>query len=215
MAVFSKSYRMERRVLPAFTEHKMGDRSHKFNENACMSRALIYAICMLLPWPEAARARAVSVAAVSLSHEEWVMAMVRFVDWPADARPAITDNTLVVCQPADAVPLDIGGRQVRGLTLQRLAVSKPAELDRCHVFSALSQRETDWLPWLAAIRAQPVLALGATARYCEVGGAICLVKDDKTATATFQLNLDTLARSGFKVRSPMLRPTRPRTPAVT
>jgi hypothetical protein len=182
-----------------------------------MSRALIYVICMLLPWPEVARARSVSVAAVTLSHEEWVMALVRFVDWPVDTRPAIVDNSLVVCQPADATPLDLSGRQVRGLTLQRLTVTKPSELDRCHVFSALSQREADWSPWLAAIKSQPVLAVGVSARYCELGGAVCLIKDEKGAAgaATYQLNLEALARSGFKVRSPMLRPARPRPPSVT
>jgi hypothetical protein len=33
VAVFVKSYRVERRVLPAFTAHKVGDNGRKFNEN--------------------------------------------------------------------------------------------------------------------------------------------------------------------------------------
>jgi hypothetical protein len=126
-----------------------------------MPRVFIPVVSMMLFWHETARAQTLPVASVALSHEAWVMALVRFVDWPTDSRPAIVDNTLVVCQPSDAVPLEVHGKQVRGLSLQRLVVTKPSEIDRCHVFSALSQREGDWLPWLLAIKTQPVLALGA------------------------------------------------------
>ena len=144
----------------------------------------------------------------ALSHEEWVLAFVRFVEWPAPAVGA--DNTLVVCLPTDAPTLDLQGKQVRGLTLLVLRVAKPREIDRCHVFSALSQRETDWLPWLRALKSLPILAVGVGTRYCEVGGAICLIKDEATGSEKYQLNLDSLSRAGFKVRTQLLRPQRPR-----
>lgn len=137
------------------------------------------------------------------------MAFVRFVEWPASSRGA--DNTLVICQPMDAPVHDFQGKLVRGLALQVVRISKPQELDQCHVFSALSQRETDWAPWLEALKSQPILAVGQGPRYCELGGAICLVRDESTGAEKYQLNLDSLSRAGFKVRSQLLRPHRSRT----
>ena len=137
------------------------------------------------------------------------MAFVRFVEWPAPSIGA--DNTLVICQPTDGPVLDLEGKHVRGLTLQVLRISKPRDIDRCHVFSALSQREADWAPWLAALKSQPILAVGHGTRYCEVGGAICIVNDETTGVEKYQLNLDTLSRARFKVRSQLLRQQRQRT----
>ena len=137
------------------------------------------------------------------------MAFVRFVEWPASA--ITVDSTLVICVPTDAPTLELQGKLVRGLTLHVLRVSKPRDIDGCHVFSALSQREVDWAPWLAALKSQPVLAVGQGARYCEIGGTICLVKDDGTAAEKYLLNLDSLSRAGFKVNSQLLRQYRPRT----
>ncbi len=136
------------------------------------------------------------------------MAFVRFVEWPASTIGS--DNSLVICQPSDAPSLDLQGKQVRGLTLQVQRVAKPRDLAGCNVFSALAQREAEWAPWLAAAKSLPILAVGQGARYCEVGGTVCLVKDDATQLDKYQLNLDSLARSGFKVRSQLLRPQRPR-----
>lgn len=136
------------------------------------------------------------------------MAFVRFVEWPASSSNG--DNTLVICQPLDAPSLDLQGKQVRGLTLQVLRVAKPRDLTRCNVFSALAQREAEWAPWLAAVKSLPILAVGQGARYCEIGGTVCLVKDDATQRDKYQLNLDSLARSGFKVQSQLLRPQRSR-----
>jgi hypothetical protein len=153
-------------------------------------------------------ASVISAPAGALSHEEWVMAFVRFVEWPA---PSIApDNTLLVCQPADAPPLDLQGRQVRGLTLQVVRITKPREMEHCHLFSALAQRESEWASWLSVAKSLPILVVGQGARYCEVGGAICLLKDAATGVEKYQLNLDTLSRAGFKVRSQLLRQPRAR-----
>ena len=80
-----------------------------------------------------------SAPAVALSHEEWVMAFVCFVDWPTSP----TDNTLAICQPLDAPRLLLQSLQVRGLTMQVVRVSMPRDNSRCHVFSALSMREAE------------------------------------------------------------------------
>lgn len=174
-----------------------------------MCRVLVITARMLLSIFGVVGALVMSAPASALSHEEWVMAFVRFVEWPT---PAVgTENTLVICQPTDAPTLDLQGKLVRGLTLQVVRVSKPRDVDRCHVFSALSQREGDWAPWLAALKSQPILAVGLGARYCEVGGTVCLIKDETSGAEKYQLNLDSLSRAGFKVRSQLLRQQRQRT----
>jgi hypothetical protein len=137
------------------------------------------------------------------------MAFVRFVDWPM---PPV-DKALVVCQPPGAQVLDLDGKLVRGFTLQMLRISHPRELDRCHVFAALSQRESDWSTWIAGLQQKPVLAVGSGANYCELGGAICLLPHDPLSGLSvekYRLNLDSLARAGLRVRSQMLRPSRAR-----
>jgi hypothetical protein len=148
-----------------------------------------------------------STTVLALSHEEWVLAFARFVDWPTPA----PEKTLVVCQPPDTPTLALQGQQLRGLTVEVTRIRLPRELDRCHVFVALAQREKDWSPWLAILKQRPVLPVlfvGTGERYCEQGGSVCLVQDAASKSEKYQLNLDSIARAGFKVRSQLLRPSR-------
>ena len=156
-----------------------------------------------------------STPSAALSHEEWVTAFVRFVDWPT---PAITE-TLTVCQQHDTAPLELEGRQVRGLRLKVRRVVRPRELAGCHVYAALASDEAHWIPAIkiinqainvAASKAPPILAVGHGAQFCDLGGAICLVKDATTGVETYRLNLDALARAGFRVDSQLLRSQPPR-----
>ena len=126
---------------------------------------------------------------------------VRFVDWPVTPG----DNIIVVCQPHDAPTLALHGSQVRDLTLHVVQLKRPQDAERCHVFSALSQHELEWLPWLAQFKTRPTLALGPGSRFCEAGGAICVVKDKATKVEKYRINLDAISRAGLKVRLPLLR----------
>lgn len=174
-----------------------------------MGRDFALTARMLLSTFAVAGALVMPAPASALSHEEWVMAFVRFVEWPAPSVGA--DNTLVICQPIDVPALDLHGKQVRGLILQVIRVARPGDVDRCHVFSALAQHQANWAPWLAALKAQPILAVGQGTHYCEVGGTVCLITDPATGAEKYQLNLDSLSRAGFKVRSQLLRQQRQRT----
>ncbi|MBC7711302.1 MAG: YfiR family protein [Rhizobacter sp.] len=146
----------------------------------------------------------------ALSQEEWLATFVRFVDWPVPP----TDNILSVCQPLDAPPLLLQSVQVRGLTMRAVQVATPQDLSRCHVFSAFAMKESEWAPWLATLNKQPILVVGLGARFCELGGAICLVKADPSGLEKYQLNLDSLSRTGLRVRSQLLRSPRQRDPLV-
>ncbi len=156
-----------------------------------------------------------STSAAALSHEEWVTAFVRFVDWPTQA----PDATLTVCQQHDAPALELEGRQIRGLKLKLRRVVHPRDLTGCHVYTALSSDEQHWVPALKIInqvinvspsKALPILTVGHGAQFCDLGGAICLVKNATTGVETYRLNLDALARAGFRVDSQLLRSPPPR-----
>ena len=69
----------------------------------------------------------------------------------------------------------------------------------------MSQREAEWSPWLSKLKSRPTLTLGVGSRFCEAGGAICVVKDDVTGVEKYQVDLDAMARAGLDVRLPLLR----------
>lgn len=142
-----------------------------------------------------------SASAEAISEEEWVTTFVRFVDWPVPP----PDNVIVVCQPPSSALLAIQGVQVRGMTLQAVQLKRVSDAERCHVFTAMSQREADWLPWIGKFKSRATLTLGVGPRFCEAGGAICVVKDEATGVEKYQVNLDAMARAGLKVRFPLLR----------
>ena len=163
---------------------------------------------------------AASLAAMpthALSHEEWITAFVRFVEWPAP----IPETTLTVCQQHDTPTLQLEGRLVRGLKFKVRRVSHGRELVGCHVYAALSGDEMHWAPTLkiiyqainaASANGLPVLSVGHGAQFCDLGGAICLVRDASTGVETYRLNLDALSRAGFRVDSQLLRSPTPRQP---
>ncbi len=162
---------------------------------------------------------ALSTPVAALSHEEWVSAFVRFIEWPVSA--SIIDGPLIVCQQSDAPELALDGRQVRGLTLKVRRVAAPQNLAGCHVYAAFSGNEASWMPWLKAVntlnvenrkKARPnILPVGLGGQFCDLGGAICLVTDLVTRAENYRLNLETLSRAGFRVDTQLLRsqPSRP------
>ncbi len=162
---------------------------------------------------------ALAAPATALSHEEWVSAFVRFVEWPVPA--SIIEGPLVVCQQNDAPALALDGLKVRGLTLKVRRVVRPQHLVGCHIYVTFSGTEASWAPWLKAANnlntanlknTRPhILPVGSGGQFCDLGGAICLVSDPVTGSENYRLNLDTLSRAGFRVDTQLLRsqPSRP------
>ena len=177
-----------------------------------MFRVLIIVLRFVLP---VIVASLLSTPIAALSHEEWVTAFVRFVEWPMPA----AESTLIVCQQHDTPALELEGRQVRGVKLKVRRVTHPREIAGCHVYAALASDELHWVPALKIInqvinvapsKVPPILAVGHGAQFCDLGGAICLVKNTTTGVETYRLNLDALARAGFRVDSQLLRSQPPR-----
>lgn len=202
--------------MAAFPRGQGGDRTRHFAQNDSMrcvrstfARVVLSAIGLLGSW-------ALSMPVDALSHEDWLTAFVRFVERPAGA----VDGNLVVCKPVGTAALDLDGKQVRGLTLRVRRVERVDCLIGCHIYAALSIDETRWARSLKSIvghiaagarsgsgaaKAMPVLAIGQGPLFCDLGGAICLVKDETIGVETYRLNLDALARGGFRVDSQLLR----------
>ena len=202
--------------MAAFLRRQGGDRLCCFAQNGRMGCVRTSFARVVLSAVALAGSGALSMPVIALSNEEWLTAFVRFVEWPTVA----ADATLVVCQHADTAALDLDGKQIRGLTLRVRRVDRPAHIEGCHIYAALSVAETRWARWLRAIgvvtesrarsalgiaKTTTVLSIGHGARFCDLGGAICLVKDETTGLETYRLNLDTLTRGGFRVDSQLLR----------
>ena len=170
---------------------------------------------------------ALSMPVMALSQEEWVSAIVRFVEWPVPV--SVIDGPLVVCQKHASPALELDGKQVRGLTLTVRRVALPRQLVGCHIYAELAGGEASWTAWLKSVnqlnisataarslapsaRSFPfILAVGRGAQFCDLGGAICLVPHAVTGFENYRLNLDTLSRAGFRVDTHLLRshPSRP------
>ncbi len=151
----------------------------------------------------------VSLPVVAMTSETWVTSFIRFVEWPR----AAADNTFIVCQPPDTPELELSGKEVRGVTLLVLRVARPRDVSRCNLFVAwpsAGKPSADWQPWLAAIGDAPVLSIGLGERFCEMGGAMCVTSNDATGRENYRVNLDVLARAGFKVNAQLLRKQFPR-----
>lgn len=168
-------------------------------------RVMLPAIAVLL----------MSTPTAALPPDEWVAAFVRFIDWPMPA----PDVMLTVCQQHDTPALALEGRQVRGLKLTVRRVVNGRDLSGCHVYAALASDETYWVPVLKAInqatnsdptKALPILSIGEGAQFCDLGGAICVVRDAASGSETYRLNLDALSRARFRVDSQLLRAHPPR-----
>lgn len=154
-----------------------------------------------------------STPVAALTHEEWVSAFVRFIEWPVPA--SIIDGPLIVCQQKDAPVLELDGRQVRGLTLKVRRLARPQLLVGCHLYVTFSGDEASWAPWLKVAnslnvanlkKARPrILPVGLGGQFCDLGGAICLVTDPVTRIENYRLNLDTLSQAGFRVDTQLLR----------
>lgn len=150
-----------------------------------------------------------SLPVIAVTPETWVTSFIRFVEWPQ----APADSTFIVCQPPDTPELDLAGKQVRGLTLLVMRVARPRDVSRCNLFVAWGQpskASVDWQPWITAIGDAPVLSVGLGERFCEIGGAMCVTSNEAAGRENYRVNLDVLARAGFKVNAQLLRKQFPR-----
>lgn len=130
----------------------------------------------------------------------------KFVDWPprAFASPTAPINVCVLGEEYFGASLDaIQERQAQGrpLTVKRLA--SIGQAGTCHILFIGASEDKQVRSLLAAVKGQPVLTVGETDRFAEMGGVINLVLEDKRIK--MEVNLDAAQRHGLKISSQLLR----------
>lgn len=130
----------------------------------------------------------------------------KFVDWPprAFASPTAPINVCVLGEEYFGASLDvIQERQAQGrpLTVKRLA--SIGQAGSCHILFISASEDKQVRSLLAAVKGQPLLTVGETDRFAEMGGVINLVLEDKRIK--MEVNLDAAQRHGLKISSQLLR----------
>jgi hypothetical protein len=177
----------------------------------CKRFLLVGLLCLLtgiaFAQPEAAvsmadqRAKAVT---------QVVLGILSYARWPVE--PA--QLRLCVVGPTEYTDnLVKGSTQATGrpVTVRRLLADNPAIVSECDAvyIGKLTADERSRL--FASLIGQPVLSISESSDQCTVGSLFCLrVSDDQVS---FEVNLDSVARSGVRIHPSVLQLSRRRAPA--
>lgn len=134
----------------------------------------------------------------------YVLNFVRYVDWP-ERSFASADAPLSVCTfGGDAAILaGIGGKVVKGHTVQVRAVTGADEARTCHALFIPDQDARRYVATLRALQQQAVLTIGDADGFVDVGGMVGLVHADNRLQ--FEVNLGLLQQAQLKASSQLLR----------
>ena len=149
-----------------------------------------------------ARSQALSSASVSTAVAQTVWGIVGYTRWPGDPSPV---QLCLAGETAHAQALQAGTELPGGRKLQtrRIRLDDAQPLNACHAVYAGHLRSGQWQRLMAAWPAgQPLLTLSEVAADCASGGMFCL--DITPQGVSFELNLDSMARSGVRVNPRVL-----------
>jgi hypothetical protein len=138
----------------------------------------------------------------------YVFNFTKFVEWPSSAFTGTTDP-INICVAGDAgviraMERTIGGEHVEGRPLR--AVSQlPEDPSACHVLF-LGRGADRAARLLAATGKAPVLTIGDSTRFLQLGGMIAFVVENRRVR--FDINMRPAARVGLKLSSKLLRVAR-------
>ena len=128
-----------------------------------------------------------------------ILGYTRWPGEPAVVQLCIAGETLHATALLEGAEL-AGGRKVAA---RRVRVEERSPLESCHALYAGRLRTGEWAQWMAAWPSgQPLLTLSEDALHCQSGGTFCL--DTSGKTISFELNLDSMARSGVRVNPRVL-----------
>lgn len=138
------------------------------------------------------------VAAVA----QTVWGILGYTRWPGDP------SALQLCLVGDTVfaPVLLAGTELPGgrrVLARRVGHDDPHPLQGCHVLYAGRLRSGQWQRLMMAWpQGQPLLTLSEEASDCAAGGMFCL--DIARHSVGYELNLDSMARSGVRVNPRVL-----------
>ena len=143
-----------------------------------------------------------SGAPASTAVAQTVWGILGYTRWPADPSPV---QLCLVGETLHA-PLLLAGTELpsgRKLQTRRISSDDAQPLNACHAVYAGHLRSGQWQRLMAAWPVgQPLLTLSEVAADCSAGGMFCL--DITPQGVSFELNLDSMARSGVRVNPRVL-----------
>ncbi|VVE63879.1 hypothetical protein PAN31117_01391 [Pandoraea anapnoica] len=158
----------------------------------------------------ASTAGTTSVSVRDANVRQVVLGIISFTRWPttpAKVRLCVAGNTdyardLLAAQPSGSAP---------PVEAQRISPLEPAIGSLCDVLYLGAMSDTERRQVLANLAGHPVLTISERNDSCTVGTMFCLNID--ADRVTFDINLDTVARSGVRVHPNVLKLARkPATP---
>lgn len=133
----------------------------------------------------------------SVAVAQTVWGIMGYTRWPADPQPL---QLCLVGESAHSAPLLAGGDVAggRAVVVRRITAENSPPLSGCHALYAGQLRAGQWQKLLATLTpGQPLLTISEQPSTCQLGGMFCL--DIAPRSVGFELNLDSMARSGVRV----------------
>ncbi len=137
-----------------------------------------------------------------------VVGILGYTRWPVDA-PVL--RLCVVGAAEYAEPLLHGAEPSVGsqrLEVRRLAASDAKALGECDGIYAGQLDELVWRGLMEQAASRPLLTISERAELCRIGAMFCLRR--RGESAGFEVNLDSVARSGLRVNPKVLQLARQR-----
>lgn len=130
----------------------------------------------------------------------------KYTQWPDRALPAEGEEFVVGVLGDDLLVTALKALQDGRVMGRKLIVRRfntPGDVQRCHVLYVPRGQEQHFPGMRDRLAAQSVLTVGETLRFCELGGALCLVEE--SSRLRFVVNLTALDQAHLRVEPKALR----------
>lgn len=132
-----------------------------------------------------------------------VLSFLRYSDWPMAPGGAITVGVFGRAGFAQALAHTLEGKLIGNRPVHLIPIDLTSDLHGCQLVYVAASKTAEVRQILSGTAAAHTLAIGETDRFLEYGGAINLFLID--GHIGFEVNLETLERSGVTISSSMLR----------
>ena len=131
-----------------------------------------------------------------------VFGILSYTRWP---EPLSTVRLCVLGPTEFADELLKGGKLSgdRQVLVRRVFADEPKLIAECNAVYAGRVSDDDWRKLLARVASQPLLTISERKALCVIGGMFCLEVQDNSVA--FEVNLDSVERSGVKVNPRVLQ----------
>lgn len=168
------------------------------NKTRLLAASLLLTLCSMGGSAQAVMQPAASEASVT----QTVWGILGYARWPDQSQIV---QLCVVGETAYEAALQAGFRLPDGRQVQtrRIALEGSSPLQGCHVLYAGRLHSGQWQKIISTwLKSSPLLTLSEEAGACQQGGMFCL--DVSRSPVGFELNLDSVARSGVRVNPRVL-----------